>query len=164
MNDDEKVLHATQQVAARLLQQQQRLVTAESCTGGGLAKVLTDLPGSSAWYECGYVTYSNAAKQRDLRVDDKILAEHGAVSRAVALAMARGALQVSGATLSLAITGIAGPSGGSKEKPVGTVWFAWATARDATATVQQFAGERDAVRRAAVHFALQQLCVIQFSA
>jgi nicotinamide-nucleotide amidase len=164
MDEDEKLFRAAQQLAAHLLLHRQHLVTAESCTGGWLAKVLTDLPGSSAWYECGYVTYANAAKQRDLRVDDKILTEHGAVSRAAALAMARGALQVSGATLSLAITGVAGPSGGSKEKPVGTVWFAWATARDTTATVQQFAGERDAVRRAAVHFALQQLCAIQFSA
>src|SRR5262245_36356608 len=135
-------VYLTRQLAARLLAAGGRLATAESCTGGWLAKVLTDLPGSSRWFECGYVTYSNEAKMRDLGVLAQTLERHGAVSEATALEMAAGALQRTGADVSIAITGVAGPDGGTPEKPVGTVWFAVA-AREPQARVQQFQGDRD---------------------
>jgi PncC family amidohydrolase len=102
-----------------------RIVTAESCTGGLAAKLLTDTPGSSTWMDTGFVTYSNEAKQRILGVPSGLIQEHGAVSEAVALSMLRGALERSSADVGLAITGIAGPEGGTPEKPVGTVWIAW---------------------------------------
>lgn len=100
-----------------------RIVTAESCTGGWIAKAFTDAAGSSRWFECGYVTYSNAAKARDLGVSERTLAEHGAVSEPTVREMAAGALRATGADVSIAVSGIAGPDGGSVEKPVGTVWF-----------------------------------------
>jgi nicotinamide-nucleotide amidase len=100
-----------------------RIVTAESCTGGWIAKVFTDAAGSSRWFECGYVTYSNEAKARDLGVSWRTLNEHGAVSEPTVREMAAGALHVTGADVSIAVSGIAGPDGGSAEKPVGTVWF-----------------------------------------
>src|SRR5882757_3847744 len=100
-----------------------RIVTAESCTGGWIAKSFTDAAGSSRWFECGYVTYSNAAKVRDLGVTSRTLDEHGAVSEPTVREMAAGALRVTGADVSIAVSGIAGPDGGSPEKPVGTVWF-----------------------------------------
>jgi nicotinamide-nucleotide amidase len=120
-----------------------RIVTAESCTGGWIAKVFTDAAGSSRWFECGYVTYSNEAKARDLGVSWRTLKEHGAVSEPTVREMAAGALRVTGADVSIAVSGIAGPDGGSAEKPVGTVWFCvgrrvaggvGGTARDATPT------------------------------
>jgi nicotinamide-nucleotide amidase len=100
-----------------------RIVTAESCTGGWIAKVFTDAAGSSRWFECGYVTYSNEAKARDLGVSWRTLKEHGAVSEPTVREMAAGALRATGADVSIAVSGIAGPDGGSAEKPVGTVWF-----------------------------------------
>src|ERR1700738_424090 len=100
-----------------------RIVTAESCTGGWIAKVFTDAAGSSRWFECGYVTYSNEAKARDLGVSWRTLNEHGAVSEPTVREMAAGALRATGADVSIAVSGIAGPDGGSAEKPVGTVWF-----------------------------------------
>jgi nicotinamide-nucleotide amidase len=100
-----------------------RIVTAESCTGGWIAKAFTDAAGSSRWFEGGYVTYSNAAKARDLGVSGRTLAEHGAVSEPTVREMAAGALRATGADVSIAVSGIAGPDGGSVEKPVGTVWF-----------------------------------------
>lgn len=100
-----------------------RIVTAESCTGGWIAKAFTDADGSSRWFECGYVTYSNASKSRDLGVSSRTLDEHGAVSEPTVREMAAGALRVSGANVAIAVSGIAGPDGGSAEKPVGTVWF-----------------------------------------
>jgi nicotinamide-nucleotide amidase len=100
-----------------------RIVTAESCTGGWIAKAFTDVAGSSRWFECGYVTYSNAAKARDLGVAERTLREHGAVSEPTVREMATGALRATGADVSIAVSGIAGPDGGSAEKPVGTVWF-----------------------------------------
>src|SRR6186713_172950 len=105
------------------LRAQYRIVTAESCTGGWIAKAFTDAAGSSRWFECGYVTYSNAAKVRDLGVSSRTLDEHGAVSEPTVREMAGGALRVSGADVAIAVSGIAGPDGGSAEKPVGTVWF-----------------------------------------
>jgi len=106
-----------------------RIVTAESCTGGWIAKAFTDAAGSSRWFECGYVTYSNAAKVRDLGVASRTLDEHGAVSEPTVREMAVGALRVSGADVAIAVSGIAGPDGGSAEKPVGTVWFCVARRR-----------------------------------
>jgi len=136
-----------------------KIVTAESCTGGGLAEIMTRIPGSSAWFERGLVTYSNEAKQELLGIAQEILDEHGAVSEETATAMAEGALQYSHADLSVAITGIAGPDGGSEEKPVGMVCFAWGdnnTGRIRTTTVR-FAGSRLKIRTQACKVALQGL-------
>ncbi len=134
------------------------VVTAESCTGGGLASALTDLPGSSQWFERGYVTYSNEAKMQDLGVERVALETHGAVSAAVAEQMALGALQASGADLAVGITGVAGPEGGSLEKPVGLVYLALGRRGGGVRVVRElFAGERAEVRRAAVAAALRLL-------
>lgn len=146
------------QLASRLLQNQSMLACAESCTGGWLAKLCTDLAGSSSWFERGFVTYSNESKQQMLGVSVHTLQQHGAVSEAVALQMAEGVLNKSPADYAVAITGIAGPAGGSDEKPVGTVWFALAGRNGRREThCQQFAGDRRQVRWQAVVFALQQL-------
>jgi nicotinamide-nucleotide amidase len=133
-----------------------RIVTAESCTGGWIAKVFTDAAGSSQWFECGYVTYSNAAKVRDLGVTPRTIDDHGAVSERTVREMAAGALRVSGADVSIAVSGIAGPDGGSAEKPVGTVWFCVAGPRNQIiAEGEVFAGNRETVRRASVKRALE---------
>ncbi|WP_226801795.1 nicotinamide-nucleotide amidase [Alkalilimnicola sp. S0819] len=135
-----------------------RCATAESCTGGWVAKVLTDVAGSSAWFERGYVSYSNAAKQDMLGVAPATLEAHGAVSEAVVREMARGAQTRAEVELSVAISGVAGPGGGCEDKPVGTVWFAWALADgDLWALRRQFSGDREAVRRKAVAEALKGL-------
>lgn len=139
-----------------------RVVTAESCTGGWVAKVLTDVAGSSNWFECGFVTYSNAAKVRDLGVRQRTLDRHGAVSQQTVEEMAAGALRVSGASLAVSISGIAGPDGGVPGKPVGTVWFCVASrARGrklrSFAEVKRFKGDREAVRRRSVEHALRLL-------
>ena len=148
----------SQQLAKLLLDQKKSIAVAESCTGGWLAKCLTDIAGSSAWFERGFVTYSNAAKQEMLGVSGATLAEHGAVSEAVVQAMASGALQHSHAGLAVAISGIAGPDGGVPGKPVGTVCFAW-QADDGFLKVEtcRFDGDREAVRRESVRHALGQL-------
>jgi nicotinamide-nucleotide amidase len=143
-----------------LLKMQLKLATAESCTGGMIAALCTDLSGSSAWFERGFVTYSNEAKTDMLGVDPALIERDGAVSASVARAMAAGALTHSRAQVSLAVTGVAGPTGGSDTKPVGTVWFAWATPRGITSEVQHFLGDRAAVRQATVRHALQQLVVL----
>ena len=142
-----------------LLARRRRVATAESCTGGWVAKCLTDIAGSSQWFERGYVTYSNAAKEQQIGVSAEALMTFGAVSSPVAQQMALGAVRSSGADLAVAITGIAGPDGGSAEKPVGLVWFALAHARVAQPLVQrqQFSGDRERIRRAAVATALQML-------
>jgi nicotinamide-nucleotide amidase len=135
-----------------------RLATAESCTGGWLAKVVTDIPGSSGWLDRGFVVYSNAAKTEMLGVDAGTIATEGAVSEPVARAMAVGALARSDAQIAIAITGIAGPEGGSDDKPVGTVWFAWAFADgEVSAQRLQFAGNREEVRHQSVRVALERL-------
>ena len=146
------------QLGTLLLDGQQKLVTAESCTGGWVAQCLTAIAGSSEWFDRGFVTYSNEAKQEMLGVPTDTLAEHGAVSQPVAVAMAEGALRNSRADWAVAITGIAGPSGGSTEKPVGTVCFAWACrdGRVATGTCH-FAGNREGVRAQSVAHALAGL-------
>ncbi len=130
---------------------------AESCTGGLVAKLCTDLAGSSAWFERGFVTYSNAAKQELLGVPEATLVAHGAVSEATVRAMAEGALAHSHAQVAVAISGIAGPSGGSAEKPVGTVWFAWAGNGATRVECRQFDGDRAAVREQAAACALRGL-------
>ena len=139
-----------------------RISTAESCTGGLIAGFCTDLAGSSDWFERGVVSYSNAAKTELLGVPAEMVEAHGAVSEAVARAMASAALQRSHADLAVAVTGVAGPGGGSASKPVGTVWLAWAWWRaagdiDTTASLQHFDGDRAAVRLATVGSALQGL-------
>jgi nicotinamide-nucleotide amidase len=134
------------------------VATAESCTGGWLGAVLTSIPGSSLWYERGFVTYSNMAKREMLGVKTETLTRHGAVSEPTARAMAEGALAHSHADLTVAITGIAGPAGGTPEKPVGTVCFAWAARKQPTQTrTQRFSGDREAVRRQAIKMALEGL-------
>ncbi len=144
--------------ADRLRARGWRLVVAESCTGGWLAKVLTDLPGSSDWFDRGYVTYSNAAKQSLLGVREATLIAHGAVSEETVAEMTRGALRESGADLALAVSGIAGPGGGSPEKPVGTVCFAWQRrAHEPQVSRERFDGDREAVRRQSVVYLLQRL-------
>jgi nicotinamide-nucleotide amidase len=166
---DSQLKQRAQQAAEYFLAHNKRLATAESCTGGWLAKTITDLPGSSAWFDCGFVTYSNAAKVRDLQVSERTLERHGAVSEATVREMAMGALRVSGADVAIAITGIAGPDGGTPEKPVGTVWFAIAVRGGATALddlharIQHFTGDRDRIRRDSVKFALEWLVAIQLS-
>ena len=133
------------------------LATAESCTGGMIAAACTDLAGSSAWFERGFVTYSNAAKTELLGVDAELIAQHGAVSEPVARAMAFGAIRHSQAQVSVAVTGVAGPAGGSADKPVGTVWFGFSVAGMLTTERMLFQGDRVLVRQAAVLHALQGL-------
>jgi nicotinamide-nucleotide amidase len=158
----------TEQLAEALLQHGWMLASAESCTGGMIASRCTDLSGSSQWFERGFVTYSNEAKHEMLGVNTALIAEHGAVSQAVAQAMALGAMRHSRAQVTVAVTGVAGPTGGSVDKPVGTVWFAWATPSDAGPTlgaetawvkteVMHFSGDRAAVREATVQHALKTL-------
>lgn len=138
------------------------LATAESCTGGWVAKVLTDIPGSSRWFDRGFVTYSNTAKQAQLEVPAVLLERNGAVSRETVRAMAVGALARSEAQVAVAITGIAGPGGGTAEKPVGTVWLAWARrgVSEVDTACRHFPGDRDAVRRQAVAAALEGLAAV----
>lgn len=145
-------------VGRRLAARDLKLATAESCTGGWVAKLITDVAGSSAWLERGFVTYSNEAKQEMLGVASAILDAHGAVSAPVVEAMADGAIAQSRADWSLAISGIAGPGGGSADKPVGLVWFAWQQrGQTAQSEAHVFPGDRDAVRRAACITAMQGL-------
>ena len=133
------------------------LATAESCTGGMIAAACTDLAGSSAWFERGFVSYSNAAKTELLGVDAALIAQHGAVSEQVARAMAFGAIRHSNAQVSVAVTGVAGPAGGSFEKPVGMVWFGFSVGGMLTSEVMRFDGDRAGIRAATVRHALQRL-------
>jgi len=144
-----------QKLGARLKGAGAKLVTAESCTGGWAAQVVTSVAGSSAWFECGFVTYSNQAKRELLGVRDDTLQEYGAVSEETAREMAQGALSRGRATVALAVTGVAGPGGGSPTKPVGMVCFAWASARSVRSETQQFSGDRESVRRQSVIRALE---------
>lgn len=136
--------------------------TAESCTGGGIAEAITRIGGSSAWFEAGYVTYSNAQKTRQLDVPQALFESVGAVSEEVVRAMATGAQRHSGARFAVSVSGVAGPSGGSPQKPVGTVWLCWADGQQVIAQRHHFAGDRDEVRRQTVKTALEgliQLCI-----
>ena len=147
-----------QATGARLLAARQMLVTAESCTGGWIAKAVTDVAGSSAWFDCGLVAYSYEAKQALLGVRPQTLETCGAVSRETVVEMVSGALVHSGATVAVAVTGIAGPGGGTDDKPVGTVWVAWKRRGGyPRAEVFHFEGDRDAVRRQTVATALRGL-------
>jgi len=143
--------------AELLLKKGWMLATAESCTGGLIAGACTELAGSSAWFERGFVTYSNAAKTELLGVDAALIEAHGAVSEPVARAMAEGAIARSAARAAVAVTGVAGPTGGSPEKPVGTVWFGWSVDGQVRTERRRFGGDRAAVRAATVHYALQTL-------
>ena len=145
------------QLAKRLVHQGQRLVTAESCTGGMLAASITAQAGSSAWFERGWVTYSNAAKSEALGVDANLIAQHGAVSEPVAAAMARGAYAHSHCDYAIAVTGIAGPDGGSPEKPVGTICFGWANQHTCQTKTLLLTGDRASIRAQAVDHALAGL-------
>lgn len=149
-----------QDLATQLRRRGWLLATAESCTGGLIAAACTDLAGSSDWFERGFVTYSNAAKTELLGVPAALIAQHGAVSEPVARAMAEGALAHSRAQLSVAVTGVAGPSGGSADKPVGTVWFGWCVDGQTFAERQHFDGDRAAVRAQTVAHALRRLLVL----
>ena len=147
-----------EQLAERFLKASKKLVTAESCTGGGLAENLTQLSGSSLWYECGFVAYSNQSKRDLLAVPIDTLEEFGAVSEETALAMAKGALDMSSADFSVSITGVAGPDGGSEEKPVGTVCVAWCERdKGGNTTCIHFEGDRRRVREQSCLLAMQGL-------
>jgi len=154
---DAVLMQQCAELATLLRQRNYLLATAESCTGGLIAGACTDLAGSSEWFERGFVSYSNAAKTAMLGVPAPLIASHGAVSEPVVRAMAAGAVQHSLAQVAVAVTGIAGPGGGSADKPVGTVWFAWALPSGVVAQVQHFAGDRTAVRSATVRHALGHL-------
>jgi nicotinamide-nucleotide amidase len=148
-------------VGRHLLREQRQVVTAESCTGGWIAKALTDVAGSSSWFLEGFVTYGNESKVNRLAVPRAVLAKHGSVSQATVRAMAAGALQRACAQVAVAVTGIAGPGGAVPGKPVGTVWLGWATRRGTTIRVavelRRFRGNRESVRRKTVRAALQGL-------
>ena len=145
------------QLAGMLIEKKLLMATAESCTGGLIAGACTDLSGSSAWFERGFVTYSNDAKIELLGVAAALIDKHGAVSEEVARAMVEGAIARSKAQLAVAVTGVAGPTGGNRDKPVGTVWFAWSIHGKTSAQRMLFEGDRAAVRAATVRHALGQL-------
>ena len=156
--DDGSLLEAVKVLADRSRAQGLRVTVAESCTGGWLAKCCTDLPGSSDWFECGWVTYSNEAKSESLGVDPELIRQEGAVSQAVVEAMAAGALARAQCDLACAISGVAGPSGGTEHTPVGCVWFAFLRAGGEVCSERRdFSGDRDAVRRESVLHALRRL-------
>lgn len=155
---DQALAQLAQDIGRRLQAGHDMLVTAESCTGGWIAKTVTDIAGSSAWFDCGMAAYSYEAKQALLGVRPQTLEEHGAVSRETVIEMVSGALVHSGATVAVAVTGIAGPGGGTEDKPVGTVWIAWKRRGGyPQAQVFHFEGDRDAVRRRTVAEALHGL-------
>jgi nicotinamide-nucleotide amidase len=155
MND--AVLALCTRLAQELQDRGWMLATAESCTGGLIAAACTELSGSSNWFERGFVTYSNEAKAESLGVDPALVAQHGAVSEVVARAMAFGAVRHSHAQVSVAVTGVAGPTGGTPQKPVGTVWFGFQVDGQLTSETRRFDGDRAAIRAATVQHALQRL-------
>ena len=162
MRDSDGALkRLAERLGRRLIKQQRRLATAESCTGGWIAKAVTDIAGSSQWFLEGFVTYSDEAKMRQLGVSRAVLKKNGAVSKATVRAMAAGALRHSQAQIAVAVTGIAGPGGAVAGKPVGTVWLGWATRRGRAIRIgtqlQHFRGNREAVRRKTVRAALEGL-------
>jgi nicotinamide-nucleotide amidase len=161
MDTDANLKRLAARVGRRLLKQHRQVVTAESCTGGWIAKTLTDIAGSSQWFVEGFVTYSNESKVQRLSVPRAVLEKKGAVSEATVRAMAAGALRRTKAQIAVAVTGIAGPDGGVPGKPVGTVWLAWAMRRGGAIQVgtqlRHFRGDRESVRRKTVQVALQGL-------
>jgi nicotinamide-nucleotide amidase len=154
--------HIASQLGNLLQEKNARICTAESCTGGGIASALTAIPGSSKWFEYGWVTYSNQAKTELLGIPQKILDEEGAVSEAVVLAMAEGARKRSKASVSVSVSGIAGPGGGSVEKPVGTVWLGFSTENTSYAIQKHFNGDRRSIRQQTVQYALEE-CIRMLS-
>ena len=159
MADHEALQKLAEAVVADLASAGKAVATAESCTGGWIAKSITDIAGSSAVFGYGVVSYSNGAKESILGVKNETLEEHGAVSKPVVEEMAKGVLRLSGSDIAVAVSGVAGPDGGTDDKPVGTVWFAWAV-RDGTnalidTSLEQFDGDRDLVRELTVAHALQ---------
>jgi len=168
MHTDADLLKLAVRLGHHLLSSNATVAVAESCTGGWIAKCITDVPGSSQWFDSGYVTYSNAAKNRELGVRNETLDQQGAVSEATVREMAVGALYRTGADISVAVSGIAGPGGATQGKPVGTVWFALALRRgqavETVARVKFFKGDRESVRRKAVQFALQLVLGAEFPA
>jgi nicotinamide-nucleotide amidase len=156
-NQEQSAQYLCRLLADFLVKNDLKLATAESCTGGMIAAACTDLAGSSEWFERGFVTYSNAAKTELLGVDAAWIEVHGAVSEPVARAMAFGAIRHSAAQVSIAVTGIAGPSGGSAAKPVGTVWFGFSVLGSLHSEAQRFEGDRAAVRQQTVAYALQRV-------
>lgn len=161
LSNTERTIHISRGLVADLLNKLGwKLATAESCTGGLIAARCTDLAGSSDWFDRGFVTYSDAAKTEMLGVDATLITQHGAVSEPVVRAMAQGALKRSQAQVAVAVTGVAGPSGGSAAKPVGTVWLGWATPAGVVSELRHFAGDRAQVRAATVAHALQRLAAL----
>jgi len=161
MADHESILKLAAALVSELAAAGKAVATAESCTGGWVAKAITDVAGSSAVFGYGIVTYSNGAKESLVGVKNKTLEDFGAVSVEVVEEMAKGALRLSGADISVAVSGVAGPDGGTEEKPVGSVWFAWAVRDGSNVLVdtrqEQFSGDRELVREASVAYALQGL-------
>lgn len=159
MADHESIQKLAAALVAELAAGGKAVATAESCTGGWVSKAITDIPGSSAVFGYGIVSYANGAKESILGVQNKTLVDHGSVSDAVVTEMAKGAIRLSGADFAVAVSGVAGPTGSTKEKPVGLVWFAWAV-RDGTkvnvdTSFENFSGDRELIREAAVAHALQ---------
>lgn len=145
------LLQLSSLLGEKLLANSWRVATAESCTGGGIAAAITAVAGSSSWFEYGIVSYANSAKEKLLQVNSQTLLEHGAVSQAVVEQMVAGALRMSGADIAVAVSGVAGPSGGTAEKPVGTVWFAWGLASgEIHSKCFHFVGDRSSVQSQAV--------------
>jgi len=159
MADHESIQKLAQALVNELTASGKAVATAESCTGGWVAKAITDISGSSAVFGYCIVTYSNGAKESIIGVQNKTLEDHGSVSAEVVKEMAKGTLRLSGADIAVAVSGVAGPDGGTKEKPVGTVWFAWAVRDGANVLVdtgrEQFKGDRELVREASVAYAIQ---------
>jgi nicotinamide-nucleotide amidase len=159
MADHESIRKLAEALVEELTESGKAVATAESCTGGWVAKAITDVAGSSAVFGYGIVSYSNGAKESIIGVRNQTLEEHGAVSSEVVEEMAKGTLRLSGADIAVAVSGVAGPAGGTKEKPVGMVWFGWAVRDGANALVdtrcEQFTGDRELVREASVAYALQ---------
>lgn len=155
---DGELMQLSERIGQALKRRGATVTTAESCTGGWVAKAITDIAGSSAWFERGFVTYSNEAKSQMIGVKPATLAQHGAVSEPVVVEMAIGAIKAARADYAISISGIAGPDGGSETKPVGTVWFGFASAAGQGITrCECFAGDRESVRRQATAYALQTL-------
>jgi len=153
---EESLYELAQRLGAVLAARGWYMAAAESCTGGGVARAVTEIAGSSTWFERGFVTYTNAAKHEMLGVPEETLERHGAVSAATVEAMVTGALTHSHADVAVAVSGVAGPGGGTDAKPVGTVWFAWASrGHPPEAHVEQLSGDRQAVREQSIRIALE---------
>ena len=157
LSNSQTLTTITQQLGEMLCKKNAKLTTAESCTGGGISEAITAISGSSQWFEFGFVTYANSAKQQLLGVSKQTLDQYGAVSEQVVEQMALGAIRQSRADYAIAVSGIAGPEGGTEDKPVGTVWVCWQTPTESWAQKFMLSGDRQAVRKAAIKKSLQQL-------